>query len=74
MAIYFCVEKDIDCKPDNGCEIQNLCCAKGGAMRRLRLVKSLNEEEDYKLHGAKALLGTKICLHLVAAYLTSFMK
>jgi hypothetical protein len=61
----------MDRKPDNGCEIQNMCCAKSGVMLRLRLVKSLNKEQEYETNGANAeglLHGTKICLYLVEAY------
>ena len=38
---------DIDRKPDNGCEIQNLACSESVVMLRLLLVKS---EEDSHLH------------------------
>ncbi len=56
----------IDRKPENGLEIQNLCCAGSGVMMRLKLVKSAKErarEEDMdgddeaqELHGTKVLL------------------
>ena len=35
----------IDRKPENGCEIQNACCATSGVMLRLRMVKSKKEED-----------------------------
>jgi len=36
----------IDRKPEDGCEIQNSCCAKTGIMLRLKIVKSPAEEEN----------------------------
>ncbi len=72
----------IDRKPDNGCEIQNLCCAKSGVMLRLRLVKSAEEEKaaaqelmsdenTTQQQDNSMLHGTKICLELVSNYFWS---
>jgi len=36
----------IDRKPENGCEIQNSCCAKSGIMLRLKIVKAKVTEEN----------------------------
>jgi len=36
----------INRKPENGCEIQNSCCAKSGIMMRLKLVKTAAEEDQ----------------------------
>jgi len=36
----------IDRKPEDGCEIQNSCCAKSGIMLRLKIVKSPVEEAN----------------------------
>jgi len=35
----------IDRKPENGCEIQDSCCAKSNVMLRLKIVKSATETE-----------------------------
>ena len=34
----------IDCKPENGAEIQDACCGESGIMCRLKLVKTAAEE------------------------------
>ena len=34
----------IDCKPENGCEIQNVACEQTGVMLHLQLVKTAEEE------------------------------
>ena len=34
----------IDCKPENGCDIQNLTCGENGVMLQLKLVKNIQEE------------------------------
>ena len=36
----------IDRKPEDGCEIQNSCCAVSGIMLRLKIVKSPSEEDN----------------------------
>ena len=38
----------IDRKPEDGCEIQDACCAKSNIMMRLKLVKSATEEESLR--------------------------
>ena len=39
----------MDCKPDAGCKIQTLCCARTGILCQLLLVKS-GSDEDTKTH------------------------
>jgi hypothetical protein len=54
----------IDCKPENGREIQNACCGRSSIMMRLKLVKTAEEEATHQdvdlvdgmLHGTKILL------------------
>jgi hypothetical protein len=54
----------IDCKPKNGCEIQNTACSKTGIMMELHVVKGprqehlvLENDEDNELgHGCKVIL------------------
>ena len=53
----------MDCKPENGCEIQNAACGRSGVMIRLKLVKTATEaealgsteDESGILHGTKVL-------------------
>ena len=48
----------IDRKPENGCEIQNLCWAKSGIMLKLQIVKGNTEicnESSQLGHGTKVL-------------------
>ena len=37
----------IDRKPENGCEIQNACCARSRIMLQLKLVKHMDTENEY---------------------------
>ena len=55
----------IDCKPDNGCEIQDAACGRSKIMIRLKLFKTGTEEaavsiaadDNGHLHGTKVLLS-----------------
>jgi hypothetical protein len=57
----------IDRKPENGCEIQNSCCAQSGIMLRLRLVKTPNAEDPNAVDedNEGMLHGTAIMKYLV---------
>ena len=58
----------IDRKPENGCEIQNVACARSGVMLHLKVVKSANhateeqesndstEQEEAVPHGGRVLM------------------
>ena len=39
----------IDCKPENGCEIQNSACGKSGVMLRLLIVSSAENSDIHTL-------------------------
>ncbi len=63
----------IDRKPENGCEIQNSACGRSGVMLRLKLVKSVEEEQaqvdDEEAEENGGLLhGTVVCKHLVSPW------
>jgi Transposase IS4 len=56
----------IDCKPENGHEIQNAACTKSGSIVQFRLVKRAEEEATQISEGADGLLhGTKILKYLI---------
>jgi hypothetical protein len=64
----------IDRKPENGCEIQNSCCATSGVMLRLRIVKS--KVAEFEASAATALdhtvnHGTAIIKELVKPWMNS---
>ena len=62
----------IDCKPENGCEIQNACCGRCGIMMRLKLVKTAEEEATHNQENEEGMLhGTKVLLFLVEPWLNS---
>ena len=63
----------IDCKPENGREIQNACCGRSSIMMRLKLVKTAEEEATHRdVDLADGMLhGTKILLFLVGPWLNS---
>jgi hypothetical protein len=63
----------IDCKPENGCEIQNACCGRCSIMMRLKLVKTAEEEATHQdVDPVNGMLhGTKILLFLVGPWLNS---
>ena len=43
----------IDCKPGNGCKIQNTCCGRSTIMMQLKLVKTSEEESTHTLVDAE---------------------
>jgi hypothetical protein len=56
----------MDRKPENGCEIQNSACGRSGIMMRLKLVKTMDEENAHLQPGNDGLLhGTVILKSLV---------
>jgi hypothetical protein len=61
----------IDCKPENGCEIQTACCGQSGIMIGLKLVKSAKcrVREDPEDEGLNH--GTKVAKELVLPYANS---
>ena len=64
----------MDRKPENGCEIQNACCARSGIMMRLKLVKTAKEESTNEIAEDEIglLHGTRILLFLVSPWNYSF--
>ena len=38
---------EIDCKPQNGCEIQDSCDARARVMLSLKIVKQEHDEKEY---------------------------
>jgi hypothetical protein len=56
----------IDRKPKFGCEIQNSCCGRSGIMMRLKLVKTMEEQNAHIEPGDDGLLhGTAVLKYLV---------
>ena len=64
----------IDCKPENGCEIQDSCDARAQVMLHLKIVKQEHDDEEYlkqleggmqQVNGEKLIHGTKVCLDLL---------
>jgi hypothetical protein len=56
----------IDRKPEFGCEIQNSCCGRSGIMMRLKLVKTMEEQNANVQPGDNGLLhGTAVLKFLV---------
>jgi hypothetical protein len=56
----------IDRKPEFGCEIQNSCCGRSGIMMRLKLVKTMEEQNAHIQPGDGGLLhGTAVLKYLV---------
>ncbi len=56
----------IDRKPEFGCEIQNSCCGRSGIMMRLKLVKTMEEQNTHIQPGDDGLLhGTAVLKYLV---------
>ncbi len=57
----------IDCKPENGCEIQDACDGETGIMLCLKIVKTADAEERSQIHplGEDLNHGTKVLAHLV---------
>jgi hypothetical protein len=56
----------IDRKPEFGCEIQNSCCGRSGIMMRLKLVKTMEEQNAHAQPGDDGLQhGTSVLKYLV---------
>ena len=62
----------IDRNPENGCEIQNICCGRSGVMLKLKLVNTSEEESTSSSVTHSGLLhGTKLFLGLVEGYVNT---
>jgi Transposase IS4 len=66
----------IDRKPENGCELQNAACGRSGIMLRLKLVTTVEDENDcLQMHeedDARLLLhGTGVLKHLIIPWVRS---
>ena len=57
----------MDCKPDNGCEIQNSCCGRSTIMMRLKLVKTAEEDSTHTVVDTETgiLHRTRLLLFLI---------
>ena len=55
----------IDCKPENGCEIQNSACGKSGLMARLLIVKIAEDSDLHTLENDDGIAhGTSILKYI----------
>lgn len=59
----------IDCKPENGCEIQNSACGRSGIMTRLHLVTTAEDEARHRTGEERGMLhGTPTLCRLIAPW------
>ena len=59
----------IDRKPVNGCEIQNVCCARSRIMMQIKIVETAEEEGEHTREDQDGMLhGTCVMLNLLAPW------
>ena len=60
INLGFSMYVEMDRKPENGEDIQNSACRRSGIMMRLRIVKSVNNEEEQQDDRGNIPHGTKV--------------